>query len=58
MVHALHGGVAGDAGIVDEHVDRAEIGLDLRNALLAGLEIGDIPFVGLDADALAERARR
>ena len=31
-LHAVELGVAGDAGIVDQHVDRAELGLDLLDA--------------------------
>ena len=34
-------GVAGDAGIVDQDLDRAELGLDLGDAGLAGLGVGD-----------------
>ena len=49
--------VAGDPGIVDQHVDRTEVGLDLAHALLAGVIVGHVPFVGLDAGAVAELAR-
>ena len=49
--------VARDAGIVDDDVDRAELGLDLRHARLARVEIADVPFVGLDAGALGEGLR-
>ena len=35
--HAVEHGVAGDAGIVDQHLDRAEIGLDLLEAGGAGV---------------------
>jgi hypothetical protein len=37
--------VARDARIVDQNVDRAEIGLDLLDAFDAGIVIGDRPFV-------------
>ena len=47
--HLVEHGVAGDAGIVDQDVDRAEIGLDLLDAGDAGVVVGDRPFVGLDA---------
>jgi hypothetical protein len=47
--HLVEHRVAGDAGIVDQHVDRAEIGLDLLDAGGAGVVVGDRPFVGLDA---------
>src|SRR5262249_47514461 len=43
--HLVKGAVLGDAGIVDEHVDRTEIGLDLLDSGRAGVERGDIPFV-------------
>ena len=43
--HLVKGAVAGDAGIVDQHVDRAEIGLDLLDARGAGVERTDVPFV-------------
>ena len=35
----------------------AELALDLLDAGDAGVEIGDVPFIGLDAGAVAERAR-
>ena len=35
--HPVEHGVAGDAGIVDQHLDRTEIGLDLFQARGAGL---------------------
>ena len=57
-VHPLHRAVAGDAGIVDEHVDRAELGLDLGDAGVAGVEIGDVPFVGvMPVRSVKSRAR-
>jgi hypothetical protein len=37
-LHAVELGVAGDAGIVDQHVDRPELGFDLLDAGGAGLE--------------------
>jgi hypothetical protein len=48
------GAVAGDAGIVDHHIDRAELGLDLANALVAGVIVAHIPFIRRDAGALGE----
>ena len=51
-------GVAGDAGIVDQHIDRAEFGLDLLDAGDAGLEGGDIPFVDGDTGLGPEFLRR
>src|SRR5262249_54317428 len=41
--------VAGDAGIVDQHLDRAEIGLDLLEAGGAGVVGGDVPLVDRNA---------
>jgi hypothetical protein len=46
--HLVEGGILGDAGIVDEHVDRPEIGLDFLDAGRAGIERGHIPFVDGD----------
>ena len=47
--HLVEHAVAGDAGIVDEHVDRPEIGLDLLDAGGAGGGVGHVPLVGGDA---------
>ncbi len=47
--HLVEGAVLGDAGIVDQHVDRTEIGLDLLDAGGAGVERADVPFVDGDA---------
>ena len=48
--------VAGDAGIVDQDVDRPELGLDLLDALGASVVVGDAPLVdrnaGLGLEAL------
>src|SRR5678815_1987207 len=51
--HFLHGAVASDAGIVDDHVHRTQIALDLLHARDAIVEGGDIPFVGLDPRAVS-----
>ena len=56
--HAVEHGVAGDAGIVDQHLDRAEIGLDLLEAGGAGLVGGDVPLVDRDAGLGLELLRR
>ena len=57
--HALHRRVAGDAGIVDQHVDRAaERRLDRLDALGAGVEIGDVEFEDRDAGLGREFLRR
>ena len=57
-LHAVEHGVAGDAGVVDQDVDRAEIGLDLLQAGRAGVERGDIPFEDGDAGLGLELLRR
>ncbi|MNT53323.1 hypothetical protein D3C72_1904070 [compost metagenome] len=47
--HLVEHGVARDAGIVDQDLDRAEFGLDLGDPLGAGLVVGDVPLEGVDA---------
>ena len=54
MEHA----VAGDAGIVDEDVDGAELGLDRLDARLAGGGVGDVELVDRDAGLGLELLRR
>jgi hypothetical protein len=44
--------VAGDAGVVDQHVDGAEFGLDLGDRALAALELADIALDDHDAEFL------
>jgi hypothetical protein len=56
--HAVEHGVAGDAGIVDQHLDRAEIGLDLLEAGGAGIVGGDVPLVDRNAGRGLELLRR
>src|ERR1700722_2794953 len=41
--------IAGDAGIIDQDVDRSEIGDDLFDAGRASVERGDVPFVDADS---------
>ena len=48
-LHAVQLGIARDAGIVDQHVDRSELGLDLLDAGGAGIEGRDVPLVDVDA---------
>ena len=50
MEHA----VARDAGIVDEDIDGAVGGLDLGDALGAGIKIGHVPFIARDSSLLRE----
>ncbi len=57
VIHALHRRVAGDAGVVDQHVDRPELGFDLLHAFLAGIVIRNVPLVGGNSGALGELAR-
>src|SRR5512146_1240128 len=57
MVHLAHRRVARDPGIVDEDVDGAKVIFDLANPLLAGVEIPDVPFAGIDPGSLRDLAR-
>jgi hypothetical protein len=50
--------ILGDAGIVDEHIDRAKLSLDLLDARHAGVERTDVPFVGGNAGLGLEFFRR
>src|ERR1700683_3267578 len=50
-------GIAGDAGVVDQHIDRSEIGLDLFDACRAGLKRRHVPLVGGDAGRALEFLR-
>ena len=54
----MEGGILGDAGVVDEHVDRPEVGLDLLDTGGAGIERSDVPFVDGDAGFRLEFLRR
>src|SRR3546814_1090011 len=56
--HSLHRAVARDAGVVDQHVDRSQLAFHLLCAGEAGVEIGDIPLVGLDAGAVGKGDRK
>ena len=47
--HLVERAVLGDAGIVDQHLDRTDLGLDLFHAFGAGLERRHIPFVNGNA---------
>ncbi len=42
-------GILGNAGIVDEDIDWAEVGLDLLDPGGAGIERTDVPFIDGDA---------
>src|SRR6185369_9953987 len=57
MIHPLHRRIARDPRIVHQHIDRPDLRLDLLDALLAGIEIRHVPFVGADAGARGELAR-
>ena len=50
--------VAGDAGIVDDDIDRAQLGFDLGEAFLALGEARDVPLVDRDAGLFLELGRR
>ena len=47
--HFVEGRVAGNARIRHDHVNRAKVRFDLRNARFGCVIIGGIPFVGFDA---------
>src|SRR5258708_640138 len=50
----MHGAVAGDAGVVHQDLDRAQILFDARDPGLAGFEVADIEAVDRDAGFLVE----
>ena len=50
----LHGRIASDFGVVDQHVDRTKLGLDLGDAVLTSGEIGHVPFERRNAGAVGE----
>ena len=52
--HFVERRIAGDAGVRHDHIDRAQIGLDLGNACSALGVVGDIPFVRFDAGFFGE----
>jgi hypothetical protein len=56
--HLVERRVAGDAGVGHHDVDGAQIGLDLGDPGLAGVVIGHVPLVGLDAGLGGELRRR
>src|SRR6056297_2585193 len=43
--HLVQGAVARDTGVVDQHLHRPEVALDLCDAFPAGVEIADVPLV-------------
>jgi len=45
----VQAGVARDAGIVGQHVDRTELALDHADGITAFLMVADIPAIGRDA---------
>jgi hypothetical protein len=50
--------IPGDAGIVDEHIDRAEVGFDFLDTSGAGIERTHVPFINGDAGLVLEFVRR
>src|SRR5262249_4603933 len=56
-IHALQRGVAGDAGVVDQDLDRSQRSLDRLHALLAGGELAHVELEGGDAGLLGEGPR-
>ncbi len=57
MAHPQKGGVPGDSGVVDQHLDRPDLGLHPLAAFLAGVEIPDVPLVDLHPRLLGEGLR-
>jgi hypothetical protein len=55
--HACQRAVAGDPGVVDDDVDRAEVCGNLCTAVEAGPMVADVPAIGGYAGALGEGAR-
>ena len=51
LVMRFEGHVAGDAGVVDQHIDGADVGVMVLDAGLAGVEISDVAGIGLEAVA-------
>jgi hypothetical protein len=47
--HLVEHAVLGDAGIIDQDFDGAEIGFDLGYSRDAGVIVGHVPFVDVDA---------
>ena len=56
--HPVEHAVLGDAGIVDQHFNRADRRFHLGDACNAGVVVTDIPFERLDAGLLCESFRR
>src|SRR4051812_34593021 len=54
--HAMQHAVAGDAGVVDDDLDRTQFRFDLGKTFLAGFEVADIPLESGDAGTLGEFA--
>ena len=40
--------ITGDAGVVDQNINRTQIIVDLFHARCASVVVGDVPFVGFD----------
>ena len=58
VVHLVHGAVAGDAGVVDQHIHRPQVRLDLGHRLFAGGEIAHIELIHGNLRGLLETAGR
>jgi hypothetical protein len=56
--HLVKRTIFGDTGIVDEHIDRAEVGLDILDARRAGVERTHVPFIDGNAGLGLELVRR
>jgi len=55
--HPVQRGVARDSSIVDQDFNGAQVRFDAGDAVMALLEIADIPFVDRNAAFLMERFR-
>ena len=53
-IHAVQGAVPGNAGVVDEDIDRPQVMGDLFNGFLAGIVIADIEFINGDVGFFLE----
>src|SRR5690606_31208052 len=53
LVHLVQEAVAGDAGAVDQNLNRPDLGLDLLRHLTAGLKVGDVALYPVDVVTFA-----
>ena len=53
----MHGAVTGDTGVVYQHLDRSEVGLDRGDPAMDSVKIRYVELVGLDSGTFAEFCR-